>query len=167
VRAHPDEVTRLKLHVRMGEVAQRAAGEAANIFVVHSSDDVNTYAISARAHAGLVWTSTLGPDMVMRGKPVLVAARAPYLALGIGTPAHSREEYFKQILDMGRAAPASAPSAIAASKLYQWIVYHTLSLQGGPELSLEAAAARAGREKFFRVLVGELDPKGRPRTARP
>ena len=146
----------------MADLAREAAGDAANIFVLDSHDDTNTYAIGRRVQAGLVWTSTLGPDMVTRGKPVLVAARAPYLVLGVGEGAASQEEYFAKLLEISRDPRPPSPEQVTASKQYQWILYHDLSLPGAPALSLDPPGAVSECRRFHRILAGELDPKGRP-----
>jgi hypothetical protein len=161
IRAHPDEITRRELHVRVADVARRAAGDAPNVFILDSSDHTNTFAIIPRVRAGLVWTSTLGPDMVMQGKPVLVAARAPYLALGVGTAAASREEYFQKLLGLAAGAPPPDQTAVTASKRYQWILYHDLSLEAIPPQSSRTEEG-SERQRFYRILAGELGPKGLP-----
>jgi hypothetical protein len=169
VRAHPDEAAwsaRQSQYLRTGTVAESVARGAANILVVHGHESMNTYALASRVQGGLAWTSTFAVDMVSRGKPVVVAARAPYLQLGIGTPAASQDEYFHAL---SRVGEWNAPSAemVHMSKVYQWILLRKLSLlattvERKPHFyRLDPPGSRPEQERFYRILAGELDDLGR------
>jgi hypothetical protein len=126
VRAHPDEVRTGNCRVRTADLADAVAKGADNILVVRSEDTVNTYSIAERADLGLVWTSTIGVDMILDQKPVIVAAAAPYLKLGVGISATSTAEYFDLVGDVPRLSRATAARMLEAAKWYCWLVFFSM-----------------------------------------
>jgi Capsule polysaccharide biosynthesis protein len=166
IRAHPDELSRV-VRQRLGEVARSAARGCPNIFVIDGQEKVNTYALIAQMDAGIVWTSNLGVDLVVRGKPVVVAARAPYLQIQIGQAASSLQQYLDAVLELANNPVAPSAQAILGAKTYLWIVFHELSLDatGGQDLPDDYRLPPPGtlpqQELFYRILVGEVDAKCR------
>jgi len=165
-RAHPDEVT-IRARRRMGDVAAQAAGGADNVFVIPGESDVSSYALMARVRCGLAWVSNVGLDMALRDLPVVIAANAAYSGLGIVREAQTREGYFEELLSLAESPVGPSPEAIALGKLYQRVLTRTLSLQANERgYSAGRFRLRPGRmtgeqHKFFRILAGELDDKGR------
>ena len=49
-----------------------------NVRIVLPEDSVNAYRLAAEADVGLTFGSTIGLEMAMLGKPVLVASKALY-----------------------------------------------------------------------------------------
>jgi len=165
-RAHPDEVT-IKAVQRLGDVAAAAAGDAPNVFVLHGHDDVNTYSMLDHVDVGLAWVSNVGLDMALRGLPVLLAARAAYGGLGLCGVPTSVSDYFSTLVELGEAPQAPEPEAIERGKTYQNVLTRFISLKASVP-GWNAANFRLGPEydwpeqqKFYRILVGELDDKGR------
>lgn len=167
LRAHPDEVW-VNARQRMGTMARQMAGDTQNIFVIDGDEDVNTYAIVDHVHAGLTWVSTIGVDMILRGKPVLLAARARYASLGIGHLPQSVEEYFSRILEMAAHPMPPDSRQLQRCKLYQWIVFRGISLQAtgkrylSHEYRLGGEGMHPDQEVFYRILAGELSDQGLP-----
>jgi hypothetical protein len=165
VRAHPDEALRRLWPVRMGDVAAEAAGDASNILVLHGTADVNTHTLARRVDVGLVWTSTLGVDMVIRRRPVLLAANAPFAALAVGISVPDRAQYFRQIRSLAEKRESPSDEMVEAAKKYQWITFRKKSLAViGRELDsetyrMEPAGSCPDRELFFQILAGERGDK--------
>jgi hypothetical protein len=97
VRVHPGE--RLIKGTSMMDVVERVAqADPRNIHVVGPSEKVNTYDVMDVARLGLVYTTTVGMEMAMRGVPVIVAGNTHYRRRGFTRDPSSWEEYFA-ILD--------------------------------------------------------------------
>ncbi len=166
IRAHPDEVWQ-RARVKIGDYAEGLARGIENIHVVNGSEDTNTYSLVERADIGLAWLSNIGIDMIIRGKPVIMAASPKYDDLGIVDVPKTQEEYFKRIEQvLARPAPPST-EVINRAKYYQRIVFKEMSIKAvgrnylSWEMRLDRNPAFNQREKFYRILVGELDEKGR------
>lgn len=166
IRAHPDEVWQ-RARVKIGDFAEGLAAGIGNIYVVKGSDDVNTYSLVERADIGLAWLSNIGIDMIIRGKPVIMAASPKYDGLGIVDVPKTQEEYFKRIEQVLASPAPPSNEVINRAKYYQRIVFKEMSIKavGRNYLSWEMRLNRNPvfdqREKFYRILVGELDEKGR------
>ncbi len=167
VRAHPDEVW-VGARQRMGGVARGIAGEAPNIFVIDGDEDVNTYAVVDHVQAGLAWVSTIGVDMILRGKPVVLAARAQYASLGIGHSPQSADEYFRLILELAANPVPPGREMMVRCKIYQRIVFKMMSLQASDkgylafQYRLGGEGMHPEQEAFYRILAGEVSDKGLP-----
>ncbi len=165
-RAHPDEVT-IRARRRMGDVAAQAAGDAPNVFVIPGESNISSYALMERVRCGLAWVSNVGLDMALRGLPVVIAARAAYTGLGIVREPATREEYFDEILALAANPAGPTPEAIRLGKLYQRVLTRTLSLQANERgysagrFRLRPGKMEGEQLRFFRILAGELDSKGR------
>jgi hypothetical protein len=166
IRAHPDEVWQ-RARVKIGDYAEGLAKGIENIHVVKGSEDINTYSLVERADIGLAWLSNIGIDMIIRGKPVIMAASPKYDDLGIVDVPKTQEEYFTKIdQTLENPAPPSA-EVINRAKYYQRIVFKEMSIKAvgrnylSWEMRLNRNPAFTQREKFYRILVGELDEKGR------
>lgn len=170
VRAHPDEVWQ-NSRIRMGDIARRLACGALNILVVDSHARVNTFALIERSHAGLVWVSNLGLDMAIRGRPVLLAAQAPYAHLGVCQTASSVREYFERLPTLaGQARPPD--DAILRAKTYQFALFRLMSLHADSDAYSGAdyrltEQPEPEQDMFYRILAGELPDKYPALLARP
>jgi hypothetical protein len=97
IRVHPGE--RLIKGTSMMDFVERVAQAGPrNIHVVGPSEKVNTYDVMEVASLGLVYTTTVGMEMAMRGVPVIVAGSTHYRGRGFTKDPSSWEEYFA-ILD--------------------------------------------------------------------
>lgn len=167
IRAHPAEATD-QPHCRIGVLAPQLAGATPNILVIDGSEPVSTYAVVDRCVLGLIWVSDLGVDMVIRGRPVLLAAAARYAPLGICSTANSREEYFELLDRLAANPPLVDVDTIQRAKLYQWIVFKRMSLRATSsgfrtsEYQLTPGWMHPDQEIFYGILTGERSDKGLP-----
>lgn len=162
VRAHPGEQwAGAKCGVHMGKVAREAAAGAPNVFVIDSIEKINTFSLLPFARGGLVWLSSIGVDMVVRGVPVIAAARPKYQGMGIVAEPKSTAEYFA-LLDRW-AMHAGRPSAgqILQGKRYLHLVFKGFSLEAGGR-TYRATSYLMGRmpnqkehDRFYRILAGQ------------
>jgi hypothetical protein len=167
VRAHPDEVW-ARARQKLGDIAEAAADGAKNIFVLHGSDNVNTYSLVDKIDVGLAWVSNIGLDMAIRGKPVILAADAEYAFLGACQVASSPSEYFHFLLVATKLPVLTSPELIERAKAYHYILFRMMSLKSDSE-RYNSVDYRLGdpnehpdRSKFYRILTGELGSKGQP-----
>jgi hypothetical protein len=97
VRVHPGE--RLIHGPSMTAVIQDALPAVPpHIHVIGPRESTNTYDLMDVASAGLVYTTTVGMEMAMRGVPVIVAGMTHYRGRGFTLDPATWDEYF-QMLD--------------------------------------------------------------------
>jgi hypothetical protein len=68
-----------------------------HIFIIPADDKVNTYDLMDIATLGLVFTTTVGMEMAMRGKPVIVIGDTHYRGRGFTLDPSSWVEYYKTL----------------------------------------------------------------------
>jgi hypothetical protein len=99
VRIHPGE--RLIHGPSMAAVIQRSLPTVPpHIHVIGPRDATNTYDLMELASVGLVYTTTVGMEMAMRGVPVLVAGKTHFRGRGFTLDPSSWEEYFRLLDDV-------------------------------------------------------------------
>lgn len=85
IRIHPAE-TKLSGRESREEmesaIVKRVPNLPPNVLVIPSSDPVSSYELMREADFGLVYSSTTGLEMVLTGKPVVVAAKTHYREKG-------------------------------------------------------------------------------------
>ena len=104
VRVHPGE--RLTKGQSMVQVVERAAAYMPeHIHVIGPHETANTYDIMEIAGLGLVYTTTVGLEMAMRGVPVIVAGQTHYRGRGFALEPSTWDEYYemldRQLKDIG------------------------------------------------------------------
>ena len=96
IRVHPGET--LTHGTSMVDVVRRTLPKLpAHIHLIGPAEKVNTYDLVDVADAGLVYTTTVGMEMAMSGKPVLVAGQTHYRGRGFTFDPSTWEEYFAQL----------------------------------------------------------------------
>jgi hypothetical protein len=118
VRAHPAEVRLPLLEPREGVVAmirRHFAELPPNVALVPPDSNVSSYALMDLSDFGLIYTSTTGMEMVLRGKQVVGAGRAYYANKGFTLDAASPEEY-DQLIDRARREPLSPEQLVSARR---------------------------------------------------
>ena len=162
VRAHPAEQwIGSKCVVFIAEVAAAASSGAPNIYVLPSSDPTNTFSLVPYLRAGLIWLSSAGVDLVVRGVPACVAASPKYRDLGITEEPTSREDYFRLLENWGRTAVRPTASQISAGRSYLHLVFKGFSFEASSRnyratgLRLGAMPDQAEHDHFYRIILGE------------
>jgi hypothetical protein len=96
IRVHPGET--LTHGTSMVDVVKNELGELPdNIHLILPEEKINTYDILEIADLGLVYTTTVGLEMAMRGIPVVVAGQTHYRDRGFTLDPSSWEEYYKTL----------------------------------------------------------------------
>ncbi len=96
IRVHPGET--LTHGTSMVAVVQAALGEIpAHIHLIEPDEAINTYDVLDITDLGLVYTTTVGLEMAMRGIPVLVAGQTHYRNRGFTVDPGSWDEYNQRL----------------------------------------------------------------------
>jgi Capsule polysaccharide biosynthesis protein len=96
VRIHPAETWTVGPSV--AEIIRNAMPELpSHIRLIGSTEKINTYDLMDISELALVYTTTAGLEIALRGIPVLVSGRAHYRKKGFTLDADSWEEYFGQL----------------------------------------------------------------------
>ena len=96
MRLHPGE--RLIQGPSLAAVIHEALPELpAHVHIVGSHETANTYDLMDLADLGLVYTTTVGMEMAMRGVPVVVAGKTHYRGRGFTIDPSSWPEYFRML----------------------------------------------------------------------
>lgn len=96
IRVHPGE-TFLK-GVSITESIQRELPKLPeNIHLLYPDEKVNTYDLMSLADLGLVYTTTVGLEMAMKGIPVIVSGQTHYRNRGFTIDPDSWVNYFKSL----------------------------------------------------------------------
>lgn len=164
VRAHPAEQwVGAKCIVHMGQVARRAAAGSSNILVIDSTEKLNIFSLLPFARAGLAWLSSAGVDMVVRGLPVVNAARPKYSGLGIVEEPTSKEAYFQQLDTWSREPVRPTPDQMRAGRRYLHLVFKGFSFPAygtnyhATTCTLNGMPDQLAHDRFYRILLG-LEP---------
>lgn len=169
IRAHPAERwIGMKCGVFMAQVAHEFSRGLPNVFIIDSAEKTNTFSLLPFARAGLVWLSSVGVDMVVRGVPTLCAASPKYAGLGIVTEPPSQAAYFAQLEQWVQHQERPRPEQILAGKRYMHLVFKGFSFEAtdpqfNPECSrLPDGNLPADANRFYRILAGLDAPPDRP-----
>ena len=94
IRIHPGEAN--VQHGSIYEMIRQTLPELPeHIHIIEPLADVNTYDLMDLASLGLVYTTTVGLEMAMRGIPVIVSGRTHYRSRGFTHDPTSWVQYFK------------------------------------------------------------------------
>jgi len=96
IRVHPGEI--LTHGISMVDVVNDALDEIPpHIHLIKPDEPINTYDVVDITDLGLVYTTTVGLEMAMRGIPVLVAGQTHYRGRGFTYDPESWEAYFEKL----------------------------------------------------------------------
>jgi hypothetical protein len=93
-----------------------------NIRVVSSDDPTSSYELMEQCVAGLVYTSTVGLELALRGKPVLVAGRPHYRGHGFTIDVSSPEDLTAR-LDAVLAEPSAHVPDLTLARRYGYLFF--------------------------------------------
>jgi hypothetical protein len=95
IRVHPAEVRLPGKPARepLGDYIRGQPPLPPNVSVVDAADPQSSYPLMEMCDVGLVYTSTVGLELALRGKPVVVAGRTHYSDKGFTIPAVSPAQF--------------------------------------------------------------------------
>jgi len=170
IRVHPGEklVPQAK---SMGTVVREALPDApGHIHVIGALDPINTYDLIEIADLGLAYTTTVGLETAMNGRPVISCGKTHYRGRGFTLDPDSWDEYFATLEKVLNDIPAHRPTEkqieFAWNYAYRFFFEYPRpfpwrlmnfwdDLQAWP---LEKVLSREGLDLFgdtFEFLVGE------------
>lgn len=108
IRIHPGE--KYTHGATMVEAVKAALpGLPENIHLIEALDKVNTYDLMELTSLGLVYVTTTGLEMVMRGIPVIVVGKTHYRQRGFTLDPNTWDEYFRMIEGVLADPPRQRP----------------------------------------------------------
>ncbi|MHB8089044.1 MAG: capsular polysaccharide export protein, LipB/KpsS family [Anaerolineaceae bacterium] len=168
IRIHPGEI--LTREYSMVDVVRQTLPELPEyIHVIQPEEKVNTYDLVEITDVGLVYTTTVGLEMALKGIPVVVAGQTHYRDRGFTFDPNSWVEYFK-LLGMILEDPKQfklSKEKIAIAWKYAYHFFYTFPLpfpwhikvwQDYETHKLSHVFSKEGKKKYgntFRYLVGE------------
>ncbi len=168
IRIHPGEI--LSREYSMVDVVRQTLPELPeHIHVIHPEEKINTYDLMDVANVGLVYTTTVGLEMALRGLPVIVTGQTHYRGRGFTYDPASWVEYFK-LLGMILEKPSEFKlnkEKIQLAWKYAYHFFYTFPLpfpwhikvwQDYETHTLSQVFSKEGKKKYgntFRYLVGE------------
>ena len=125
IRAHPDE-QRYNAKTTTQTLIDKIKLNKSNVNV-YSGLGVNTYDLIDKMHLGIVFSSTVGLEMSMLGKKVLLGSEVYYSKKGFTIDPKNSNEYFN-LLDLHINSKESVISKIKAYKaqFYHYLLHSTL-----------------------------------------
>lgn len=120
--------------------------------------DVNAYSVFNAIDAGIVNTSTVGLELSLLGKPVIVAARTHYRGKGFTIDPMGVDEYDRAIVDLVFGGGLS-PDQVSEAERYAHMFFfqHHLRLPFFEELPGTNIICRARLRGGEKDAVGNLD----------
>jgi hypothetical protein len=110
VRIHPGE--KYTRGATMTEVVHKALPALSeNIHLIEALDKVNTYDLMKLTDLGLVFVTTAGLEMVMRGIPIIVVGETHYRGCGFTLDPQTWDEYFAMLESVIAAPERARPTA--------------------------------------------------------
>jgi hypothetical protein len=169
VRIHPGE--KFTKGPSVSEVVNRLLPELpGNIHLISADDPINTYDLIEIADLGLVYTTTVGLEMAMTGRPVIVSGQTHYRGKGFTIDPESWDEYYDlldrvpQDLVLARPTPEQIVQAWKYAYCFfflypapfPWHLLHFLrELEEWPVGRVLSGEGQAIYGDTFRYLVGE------------
>ncbi len=139
------------------------------IHVIHPEEKINTYDLVDITDIGLVYTTTVGLEMALKGIPVVVAGKTHYRDRGFTDDPNSWVEYFKLLEPCLRNPSSSGKTKrkltwhgnmLITSSILSRCLSRGISSYGRIMRTIRSHrySARKARRKYgnsFRYLVGE------------
>lgn len=100
IKPHPVEKfdTTPSLKSVRGYIHERYPTLPNNVTIIAPEMQINTYKMFPYIDIGVVYSGTLGLEMLLNDIPVIIAGKAPYSGLGLCYEPVNREEYFNMII---------------------------------------------------------------------
>ena len=166
IRVHPaEEWAKSKVSIKLGEFSRSISKNLDNILVIDSTEHLNTFSLVPYVHTGLIWVTSAGVDLVVRGVPVIAAAKPKYQGLGIVDEPATQEEYFRLIDYYSRGEQKVSADQIQKAKEYLYMVFKGFSFEAHSttwraySCVLNHMPHQHEHDRFYRILLKlELAP---------
>lgn len=170
IRVHPGETLVPKARSMAQVVREALPSLPEHIHVIAAADPVNTYDLIEIADLGLAYTTTVGLETAMNGRPVIVCGRTHYRGRGFTLDPNSWDEYSamleKVLSDLPGHRLSEKQVKMAWNYAYRFFFEYPRPfpwrlMNFWDDLTvwpLEKVLSDEGREQFgdtFRFLVGE------------
>ena len=168
IRIHPGEM--LTHGTSMGDVVKSVIKELPeHIHLIEPDEKINTYDLMDITNIGLVYTTTVGLEMAMRGIPVIVAGHTHYCNRGFTYDPATWDEYLEMLenllhnLDQSKLSKKQVELSLRYAYLFffefpQPFPWHLVGLKKDYQLRpIEFVLSEEGAEKYhhtFEALVG-------------
>lgn len=126
IRVHPAEVKLAgrESRERMEDaLRQRVRTLPNNIRLISPEDSVSSYELMDTADFGLVYTSTTGLEMALRGKPVIVAGKTHYRDRGFTIDVNNHHEFVSAIENQLDTSTRFAPNVDLAERYAHLLLF--------------------------------------------
>ncbi len=162
IRAHPGEDwVKSKVVIKMGEFAKSVVKDQKNILVINDSEKINTFSLLPYTHVGIVWITSAGVDMVVRGVPVIAAANPKYAGLGIVEEPATAEAFFGLIDEYAKKNIRPTVEQIQKAKEYLYLVFKGFSFEAqgrnfrATTCKLNHMPLQEEHDRFYKILLKE------------
>ncbi len=160
IRAHPgEEWVKSKVVIKIGDFAKTIVKQQKNILVINDSEKVNTFSLLPNTSVGLVWITSAGVDMVVRGVPVIAAANPKYSGMGIVEEPKSKEDFFRLIDEFSKKEVRPTLDQIQKAKEYLYLVFKGFSFEAqgrnfrASTCRLNDMPTQEEHDRFYRILL--------------
>lgn len=162
IRAHPaEEWVKGKVSIKLGKFSKEITKGMENIIVIDSDEKINTFSLVPFLRGGLVWLTSAGVDLVLRGIPVIAGASPKYAGLGIVEEPKSVEEYFNFIDKLSLNDIRTTAHQIQVAKEYLYVVFKGFSFEAqgrtyrADSCYLNNMPNQEEHDRFFKILLKE------------
>jgi capsule polysaccharide export protein KpsC/LpsZ len=93
------------------------------VSLVLPDSDISSYRLVELAHVVLVYTSTIGLESALQGKPVVVAGQTHYRSKGFTLDPRTRDEYFDILQKVLAAPPDTLAVDIQVARRYAYLFF--------------------------------------------
>ncbi len=124
LRSHPAEKV-LGTVERYGTLLKQRFGNELpeNVTVIEPEDDVNSFTVIDLSDVGVVNTSTVGLEMALLGKPVILISDTHYRGKGFTRDVNNRDEYFNSLDELLKAPLLEPQSRELAEKYFYMMMF--------------------------------------------
>ncbi|MEZ4713603.1 MAG: hypothetical protein R3A44_40825 [Caldilineaceae bacterium] len=159
VRIHPAEIrlTLMETRQKIGEfIAAKFPALPPNVRVVPPESSLSSYTLMRLCHAGLVYTSTVGLELILQGKPVIICGATHYADRGFAYHPNNAAEYIA-LLDQIPFLAAPTAHEIELAHRYAHLFFFKLMMPFPLITTLEQ-----GRLRFNINTLSELQNDANP-----
>lgn len=123
VRAHPAEALHWGTRERSADILEEARLPSERLVVVPGDAGVNTYGLIDACRFGVVFSSTVGLEMAMLGRSVLVGSHIYYTRRGFSVDVEDRARYFAELARLARGPVGLSPEQTRQARLFYYLLH--------------------------------------------